>query len=84
MNKDIIELLKGININMSIREIRDIIEKARNSLIDLYYELNDDNINKDIYRIVGIIDNTDIYDMALNEIKEYIDRLITIIDFCVQ
>ena len=71
MNKNIIELLRDVNINMSIREIKNIIEEVRGALVDLIEEFYNDEI---IFKILHMIDNTDIYNIPL----------IIIIDFCIQ
>lgn len=77
------DLLKGIAEYMSIREIKNSLAEVREELINIKYEIKDNNKIYNIDKIIKIIDQTDILDLTINDIKKYLDKLIILIEFSI-
>lgn len=74
-------LLKGVTEYMSIRGIKNSVAEVREELTNIKYEIRDNNKIHNIDKIVKIIDQTDILDLTIGDIKKYLDKLIILIEF---
>lgn len=75
--------LKGINEYMSIREIKQSIDEVKEELIDLKYKIENNNKIYNIDKIIKIIEQTDIFDLSMNNISENLNKLIILIEFSI-
>ncbi|MFY8264459.1 hypothetical protein ACOT7R_16350 [Clostridium perfringens] len=78
-----LELLKSIDMeNTSIRMIKETLEEVRKELGDYQFENECSNNTKyNLHKLQCLVDRTNIEDLNFREIKEYINKLIVLIEF---
>ena len=79
--------LRAINFNIcNIREIQEVLNDVNEQLSDLMFSetfKDDDSKKYQIHKIKIFIQRNSIYSMPINELENYIKKLIIIIDYVI-